>query len=137
MRTREKERGAAAVEFALVFPLVIMLLLSVIEFSRLWNIQATISDSARIAARSAAILSNNPALDDAEIEAAATADATGIPSFVDWTTATVTVELDCDTSGGVATSVVSVTPGSFSTWFSSALGTPITLTANGEMPCGG
>jgi Flp pilus assembly protein TadG len=132
-----KDRGAAAVEFALVFPLVIMLLLSVIEFSRLWNIQATISDSARIAARTAAILSTNPALDDAEVEAAAAADATGIPSFVDWSIATVTVALDCDTSGGVATSVVSVAPGSFSTWFSSALGTPITLTANGEMPCGG
>lgn len=136
LRSRKNEQGAAAVEFALVFPLVIMLLLAVIEISRLWNIQATISDSARIAARSAAIYSNDPELDDAEVEAAATADATGIPSFVDWTAATVTVDLDCEASG-VATSVVSVAPGSFSTWFSSAIGSPITLTANGEMPCGG
>ncbi|MDQ0894601.1 TadE/TadG family type IV pilus assembly protein [Agromyces ramosus] len=136
MRAHDKDRGAAAVEFALMFPLVIMLLLSVIEFSRLWNIQATISDSARIAARTAAILSTDPTFDDAEVQAAAIADATGIPSFVDWTTATVTVELDCDVSG-VATSVVTVAPGSFSTWFTSAVGTPITLTANGAMPCGG
>ncbi len=137
MRSRTNDRGAAAVEFALVFPLVIMLLLCVIEFSRLWNIQATISDSARIAARSAAVYSNDPTLDDAEIEVAAAANATGIPSFVDWSVATVTVDADCDISGGVATSVVSVAPGSFSTWFSSALGSPITLVAHGEMPCGG
>lgn len=137
MRSRERERGAAAVEFALVFPLVIMLLLTVIEFSRLWNIQATISDSARIAARSAAILSNDPTLDDEEIEAAATADATGIPSFVDWTAATITIDVDCDTSGGVTTSVVSVTPGSITTWFTTALGSPIELNATGRTPCGG
>ena len=136
-RSREKERGAAAVEFALVFPMVIMLLITVIEFSRLWNIQATLSDSARIAARTAAILSNDPTLDDAEIEAAATAEATGIPSFVDWSAVTFDIDTDCDTSGGVATSVVSVAPGSVTTWFTSALGSPITLTGNGEMPCGG
>ena len=137
MRNRKNERGAAAVEFALVFPLVIMLLISVIEFSRLWNIQATISDSARIAARSAAVYWNDPNLDDDEIIAAAKADATGIPSFVDWDSTTIDVTLSCDSTEKVATSEVNVTPGSFSSWFSSAIGSPITLTAVGEMPCGG
>lgn len=136
MRRRNGERGAAAVEFALVFPLVIMLLLTVIEFSRLWNIQATISDSARIAARSAAVYSNDPDLDDAEVIAKATADATDIPSFVDWSSADVSITISCDSSG-VATSEVEIEPGSMTSWFASALGTPITLKATGEMPCGG
>ncbi|MFF2277829.1 TadE/TadG family type IV pilus assembly protein [Agromyces sp. NPDC058126] len=136
MRRRKSERGAAAVEFALVFPLVIMLLLTVIEFSRLWNIQATISDSARIAARSAAVYSNDPDLDDSEVIAKAKADATGIPSFVDWSSATVNITISCDTTGA-ATSEVIVVPGSFSSWFTEALGDPITLKATGEMPCGG
>lgn len=136
MRRRKSERGAAAVEFALVFPLVIMLLLTVIEFSRLWNIQATISDSARIAARAAAVYSNDPDLDDSEVITKAKADATGIPSFVDWTSATVNITLSCDSTGS-ATSEVTVVPGSFSSWFTEALGNPITLKATGEMPCGG
>jgi len=132
MRRRSKERGAAAVEFALVFPLVIMLLLTVIEFSRLWNIQATISDGARVAARYAAIHARDDdfSIDDAKDQA------TSIPGLFQWSTATVDVTVDCE-DGGSATTKISVSPGSFSEWFSSALGSPIELTAVGEMPCGG
>jgi Flp pilus assembly protein TadG len=131
MRVREKDRGAAAVEFALVFPLVIMLLITVIEFSRLWNIQATLSDAARISARYAAVHN-----DDADVIARAIEEAEAIPGFIDMADATIDVAVDCEGTGA-ATSDISVEPGSVTGWFSSAVGTPITLSATGRMPCGG
>lgn len=45
------ERGAAAVEFALVVPLLLMLLVGIVEFSKAFNAQATLSAAAREAAR--------------------------------------------------------------------------------------
>ena len=131
MRRRERERGAAAVEFALVFPLVIMLLITVIEFSRLWNIQATLSDAARLSARYAAVHHEDPT-----VIADATGVATGIPGFVDWSAASIVIGVDCDGSGD-ATSVISVSPGSVTEWFGSVLNSPIELDATGRMPCGG
>lgn len=127
-RTLEKERGAAAVEFALVFPMVIMLLLTVIEFSRLWNIQATLTDAAGIAARYAGIHH-----EDADVIEKAILKAK-IPSFVDWPTATFDVAADC-VGGGEATAAISVSPGSITEWFTTALGSPIELNATGRMPC--
>jgi|GEM_PF-2914058 len=131
MRKRQGERGAAAVEFALVFPLVIMLLITVLEFSRLWNIQATIADGARISARYAAI---HP--EDADVVQEATDRATAIPGFVDWSSATIDIDIDCE-GAEIASSVIEVSPGSITTWFADALGSPITLSATGTMPCGG
>ncbi|WP_353815995.1 TadE/TadG family type IV pilus assembly protein [Agromyces sp. SYSU T00266] len=131
MRKRQSERGAAAVEFALVFPLVIMLLITVLEFSRLWNIQATIADGARIAARYAAIHH-----EDADVIAQATSQATAIPGFVDWSAATIDIDIDCE-GAETASSAIEVSPGSITAWFADALGTPITLSATGRMPCGG
>ena len=132
MRSGKSDRGAAAVEFALVFPLVIMLLLCVIEFSRLWNIQATISDGARISARFASLHS-----DEADVVNDAKDEARAIPGFVDWSTASIDVTPDCAGGSGVATTTITVSPGSVSEWFSTALGSPIKLTATGRMPCGG
>ncbi|RXZ72681.1 TadE/TadG family type IV pilus assembly protein [Agromyces albus] len=131
MRSRErslKERGAAAVEFALVFPMVIMLLLTVVEFSRLWNIQATLTDAAGIAARYAGIHHEEPSVIADAIEKAK------IPGLVDWSTATIDVAADC-AGGGEATAFISVSPGSITTWFTTAIGSPVELNATGRMPC--
>lgn len=131
MRSRERDRGAAAVEFVLVFPLVIMLLIAVLEFSRLWNIQATISDGARISARYAAVH-----YDDPDVIDMATAEAEAIPGLLDWDDATIEISVDCEGSG-VATSDISVSPGSITEWFGSVFDSPIELSATGKMPCGG
>lgn len=53
--TRESERGAAAVEFALIVPILLMLVLGIFEFGRAFNIQVSLSEAAREAARYAAI----------------------------------------------------------------------------------
>ncbi|MET3140391.1 UNVERIFIED_ORG: Flp pilus assembly protein TadG [Arthrobacter sp. UYEF2] len=58
--SRASERGAVAVEFAIVAPLLVLLLLGIMEFSRAYNAQATLSAAAREGVRVMAI-SNDPA----------------------------------------------------------------------------
>lgn len=54
-RSRRRERGAAAVEFALVLPVLLLLVLGLVEFSRVYNIQISLSNAAREGARTMAI----------------------------------------------------------------------------------
>jgi Flp pilus assembly protein TadG len=80
--SRASERGAVAVEFAILAPVLIMILLGIMEFGRAYNAQASLSSAARegvrvmaisndqTAARTAAKnagLSLKPALTDANI----------------------------------------------------------------------
>jgi Flp pilus assembly protein TadG len=50
-----REDGQAIVEFALVLPLLMALLLGIVQFGILWNNYETITDAARIGARKAAV----------------------------------------------------------------------------------
>lgn len=52
------ERGAAAVEFALVVPILLALLLGVIEFGHYFNVQISATHAAREAARTMSITGN-------------------------------------------------------------------------------
>lgn len=54
-RNARTERGQAAVEFALVLPFLLILIVGIIEFGRAWNEHQVITDAAREAARKAAI----------------------------------------------------------------------------------
>lgn len=60
MRTPTPERGAAAVEFALVLPMLLLLMLGTMEFSRAFFEQATLASAAREAARTFSITSDIP-----------------------------------------------------------------------------
>ncbi|MCU1518658.1 MAG: TadE family protein [Pseudarthrobacter sp.] len=55
MERSTSERGAAAVEFALVVPLLLLLLLGVVEFGRVFNAQLQLSAAARESVRVMAI----------------------------------------------------------------------------------
>lgn len=55
---RAGERGAVAVEFALIVPVLILMLVGLIEFSRAFNAQISITNAAREAARTMAIENN-------------------------------------------------------------------------------
>jgi Flp pilus assembly protein TadG len=58
-RVMVARRGQAVVEFALVLPLVLIMVISVFEFARAWNIQQVLTDAAREGARLAVVGSGN------------------------------------------------------------------------------
>src|SRR3954454_16726859 len=57
---RASDRGAAAVEFALVLPLLLMLLVAIVRFGQVWNAQITMTQAAREGVRVAALNQTNP-----------------------------------------------------------------------------
>lgn len=76
---RHKERGASLVEFALVLPLIMMIVLGLVSAGVAYNLKITLTHAAREAARYAAILPTNGATNawlDA-IETRLLADAAG------------------------------------------------------------
>src|SRR5215204_7694956 len=78
MRKRlHDERGASAVEFAFIVPLLIVLVLGIAEFGHAFQVQGTLSAAAREGVRVMA-LQNNPAAARAAVRDAATTLAPGI-----------------------------------------------------------
>ena len=111
---KNSERGAAAVEFALVAPILVMLLLGIMEFGRAYNAQVSLTSaaregvrvmavsnnptSARAAAKNAAV-SLNPALVDADIVFSST---NGTSSCTASHQVTVTITYSLKTLTGIA-----------------------------------
>ncbi|GHF13604.1 TadE/TadG family type IV pilus assembly protein [Pseudolysinimonas yzui] len=54
-RRSPTERGAAAVEFALILPVFVLLIVGMLEFARAYNAQISISNAAREGARVMAV----------------------------------------------------------------------------------
>ncbi len=52
-------RGQSLVEFALMVPLLLLMLAGIIEFGRAWNWSQTVTEAARAGARKAAVLNAN------------------------------------------------------------------------------
>lgn len=126
MNNLRSERGSVAVEFALILPILIALLLGIVEFGRAYNAQITVTAAAREGARvmsiqkdaptaRAAVIaaspSLNPQLQNGQIVISPTACTPGTN-----TTVTITYHLD------------------FLTGF---LSRGVDLTGKGVMRCGG
>ena len=58
------ESGQALVEFALVSPLLLLLILGLVEFARAWNTQQVLTETARDALRSAVVANPGFTYDD-------------------------------------------------------------------------
>ena len=58
-RFRRDDRGAAMVEFAIVLPVLMLILLGIIEFGRAYNAQVSIQAAAREGARELALRHNS------------------------------------------------------------------------------
>jgi Flp pilus assembly protein TadG len=54
-RVLRDSRGAAAVEFALILPVIVLLLFGIIEMGRAWNVRQTLTDAVREGARVAVV----------------------------------------------------------------------------------
>lgn len=126
---RQSERGAAAVEFALLAPILIMLILGIMEFGRAYNVQVSLTNAAREGARSMAISKNentararaiyaaahlNPSLENGNITFARTTGTAGCP-------------VDAQVTATVAYSLSTMT----------GIAGPFALTGKGTMLCGG
>ncbi|WP_461187360.1 TadE/TadG family type IV pilus assembly protein [Arthrobacter sp. Z4-13] len=125
----ESERGAAAVEFALLVPILIMLVFGIMEFGRAYNVQMSLTNAAREGARSLAITKNedtartaaknaalhfSPALQNGNITFSLTAGTSGCPTN---SQSTVTIRYNLSTMTGIAG--------------------PFAMTGTGTMLCGG
>ena len=55
-RATRRDRGAAAVEFALVLPLLLLIIFAIVDFGRMLNAKITINEAAREGARAAALV---------------------------------------------------------------------------------
>jgi Flp pilus assembly protein TadG len=131
MRTTvREERGASAVEFAFIVPLLIVLVLGIAEFGHAFQVQGTLSAAAREGVRAMA-LNNDPA--DARAvarNAAASLD----PAITD---AQITITpASCPTTGGGDTAVRLTIdyPMPYLTGF---FGSAINLSGTGVMRCNG
>jgi Flp pilus assembly protein TadG len=121
------ERGAAAVEFALVVPLLLMLLIGIIEVSRALNTQATLSAAAREAARSMSLVNN--------VAQARTAAQTAVGSLGLSSSAISVTPATCALDGSTT---VTVTITYHQTFVAGLLGsTGVDLTGTAAMRCGG
>jgi Flp pilus assembly protein TadG len=54
-RRPDARRGQALVEFAIVIPVLLLLLLGVVDFARAWNVYEVLTDAAREGAREAVV----------------------------------------------------------------------------------
>lgn len=120
------EDGAAAVEFALVLPVLLLLILGLIEFSLIFNTQISLTNAAREGARVMAI-QNNPALArTAAINAAVSVNPAVTGGNIAITPA------NC-AAGGTVTVTINYNADLITGVFGNTLG----LTGRGVMLCGG
>jgi Flp pilus assembly protein TadG len=126
-----RDRGAAAVEFALVLPLLLLLVFAIIDFGRALSAQITLTQAAREGARLTALGQPN-------VVSRTQAAAVGL-SPVDVTVTS------CPAGAGPSANGVVVASYSFSfvtpvgaiagLLGGGGFGSPVTLTAQGVMPC--
>ena len=127
MKSWQNERGAAVVEFALVAPLLLMMVLGIAEFGRAYHVQTTLSQAAREVVRVMA-LQNAPA-------AAITATKAAAPTLT-LTNVTVT-PASCIASGTTPAATATVTVTYQLAFISKLFGSGVTLTGKGVMRCNG
>jgi Flp pilus assembly protein TadG len=121
-----RERGAAAVEFALVLPLLVLLVVGIAEFGRAYNLQTTLSAAAREGARTMA-LEDDPTKANAAV-------ATYLDPIV---ASKIDIEVKGQTGCGTTDARVVVAVSHDFHFLTTFLGDDITLTGKGSMRCNG
>lgn len=135
------ERGAVAVEFALLLPILVALLLGIIEFGLAFNSQLQVTNAAREGARAAVVWtpastasSATVAADNAAIAATSSPAPALKASMITVSFASSSgAPLTSCAAGATATVVISYPYKFLSGWF----GTGYTQTGRSAMRCGG
>ncbi len=129
---RRRHRGAAAVEFALVAPLLVMLLLGIAEFGNLFFVQASVAGAARVGVRDYSIKWSQATAQTA----ASTLVKNAVPVASD--VVSVAFPSPCTGAGSQTTVVVTYKYHSLTGLFDGMLGgSLVTVTGKGSMACGG
>ena len=124
------ERGASAVEFALIVPLLVLLVLGIAEFGHAFQVQGTLSAAAREGVRVMALQNDPAAARNAVRDAATTLD----PGITDAQISISPAACPVNTSGSVHVELTIDYPMPFLTGF---FGDDIDLTGTGVMRCNG
>lgn len=135
MKSGTKEKGAVAVEMAILLPLLLLILMGIIEFGRVFNVQISLTQAAREGARHAAIHHHKPSLDveGTALGAAPSLDGLGVAvaddadSCSSGSNVRVTTSVELPSMTGFLDAEFFGAPGIF----------PLTLTGVGVMRCGG
>ncbi len=147
VRRARRDRGAVAVEFALLFPLLLLLIFGIIDFGRAINAQITLTQAARTGARLASVGAANvstatqsAAVGLSPVSVTVSDCPAGTTSGSGCTTVTT-----CPANAGTSASAVVQASYSFSfvtplkaiagLFGGSSIGSSMTLTATGVMPC--
>src|ERR1700745_2382464 len=127
-----RDRGSVAVEFALLLPLLLLIVFGLVDFGRALNAQITLTRAPGEGARRAAL--NQP-----NVVSRTQAAAIGLSPV------SVSVTSSCPPGAGQGVNATVVTTYSFSfvtpvgaiagVFGGSGFGSPITLSAHGVMPC--
>ncbi|MFC4394948.1 TadE/TadG family type IV pilus assembly protein [Arthrobacter sedimenti] len=121
---RDSERGAAAVEFAILLPLLLMLVLGTIEFGRAYNAQITLTNAARDGVRVMAINNDPTAAKKAAQNAAASVSTIPVSD--------ITLSSPTCSTGNQVTLTIKYTLSTIT-----GIAGPFPMTGKGVMLCGG
>ena len=135
MKSKQKERGAVAVEMAVLLPLLLLILIGTMEFGRVFNVQNSLTQAAREGARNAAIHYSDGTMDVNGTVSAAAPSLDGLALVINnnanacapGRNVEVTVRVNLSSLSGFLDSGWFGSPGLF----------PMTLTGVGVMRCGG
>jgi Flp pilus assembly protein TadG len=133
---RRRHRGAAAVEFALVLPFLVMILFGIMEFGYAFFIQSSVASAARVGVRNYAINWKTTTAQDTAARNTAIAVATSaVPVPGDVVGAAFTSP--CVTPGSQTTLTLTYRYHSLTGLLDGVLGPNINVTGIGSMACGG
>ncbi|RBY95071.1 pilus assembly protein [Blastococcus sp. TBT05-19] len=126
------ERGASAVEFAFIVPVLLLLVLGIAEFGRAFQVQGTISAAAREGVRMMALQNDLPAAKAAVQNAAGSLDpGIGLDQI------TVDPPSGCTGATGASGQTVELTIEYDMPFLTDFFGAGLTLTGTGVMRCNG
>lgn len=141
-RRSGQDKGAVAVEFALVVPVFVMLVLGLFEFGRAFNIQVSLSEAARESVRYAAVHSADADFTVGAAQAAGVAAAPTVP--LQKTDVVISFRNpDSSSAGSCAAGVNVISTVTYRTGFLTGLekligvSQPFTVNGKGVMRCGG
>ena len=131
MTNDARDRGATAVEVALLMPILLFLVMGVIDFGRAMHAQITITQAAREGVRVAALKQPDPV--SRTEDAAVGLDGIGVA--VDACPATPTPGTDAEVEVTYTFTFVTPIGGLAGLFGGGGFGSPIVLSAKGVMPC--